>query len=428
LTHLIRLSQVETFPNSLAFLQNLLNTELGKCTLAMVTSLGLKDNYFQVSNYCNSQYCPNYSAAELLNPSSSLPSFHGEFIKQWKTMTNPLLVSKTQCSDLFQDNLFQGDVFPDKHSGYHDILVLPILLDLKVQRWILVLNSEHDINKVDLSKLMLLANFAVVSLARAEEKKQLQEMSNWRDQELKEIARLQNLLLPDVNTLIPGVELAFKFQVYKEAGGDYFDITDLSKGRENNQQHDFGVIIADVTGHGPSAAVEAAMLDAILRTYVPEPGEDDPAAVLDYINTHFFTRRSRGKFITAIIFNYDHNKKCLRYACAGHPYGYIKRGQQLLRLDKSEDIPIGVLKDYRWHNHEIDVLPQDIIFVYTDVVLETRNPQQQEFGFDRLEQNLLKAEHCPQLLVDDVTQALIDFNQSDEFCDDLTLCAIKITG
>jgi len=333
-------------------------------------------------------------------------------------MSTPHRVFKEDCIDLFQDAL----------RCYHDILVLPILLDLKVERWILVLKSANAFATLDLAKLLLLANFAVISLARTEEQKQLQEITNWREQELKEIARLQRLLLPDEGTSIPGIELAFKFQVYKEAGGDYFDIGSLSKENPLGEPHRFGAIIADVTGHGPSAAVEAAMLDAILRTYKPNAGVDseDPAAVLNYVNTHFFTRKTRGKFITAMAFAYDPILRRIRYACAGHPYGYIKRGDSLLKLDQGNDIPIGVLKEYQWTNHDITIYPNDIVFVYTDVALETRNPQQQSFGFDRLEKTLKDAQHCPHCLVDDVASALTAFSESDELEDDLTLCAIEI--
>ena len=416
--HLPQLNQVIKYPNSLAFLRSIFKTELGQCTLAMVNSLGLDKNNFQTSHYCSSSYCPIYSAAEILRPTHKNQIYYGKFIEQWKLMTNPQLFEKAQCREFFQDET----------DSYNNILVLPILLDLKVERWIIILKSEIDINQVDLGKLLLLANFAVVTLARSEEKKQLQEVTNWREKELQEIAHLQHLLLPEEGTSIPGIELAFKFQVYKEAGGDYFDISPLPKDGQSDRRPRFGGIIADVTGHGPSAAVEAAMLDAILRTFTPDESlnEDNPAAALGYVNTHFFTRKNRGKLVTALTFVYDPEFKMLRYACAGHPYGYIKRGDQIIRLDKSTDIPIGVLKEYQWTYHDVAILPHDIIFVYTDVVLETRNKQQQEFGFERLEATIKATEHCPHCLVDNVAKALTEFSGSDEFTDDLTLCAIEI--
>jgi len=416
LPHLTKLSQIENFPNSLAFLQSILSTELGDCTLAVVNSLNLDDNYFQISNYCHPHSQPAYKVAEILKRSNDQRIFCGEFIVQWQKMSSPIHVNKDQCAELFQDDL----------ATYENVLVLPILLDAKVERWVLILDAENNSHNLDLSKLNLLANFAVSSIARAEEKRKLQEITNWREQELSEISRLQHLLLPEENLSIPGIELAFKFKVYKEAGGDYFDVTSLSKDKPVGEAHNFGVMIADVTGHGPSAAVEAAMFDAILRTYKPEGNTSQPAQVMEYVNTHFFTRKNRGKFITAIAMSYSPETKTLCYACAGHPYGYIKRGSTLIRLDQGEDIPIGVLKEYQWSNHEVEVLHHDIIFLYTDVVLETRNTKQEEFGFDRLEKILIDAEPCPHCLVDDVAEALADFNESDELCDDLTLCAIEV--
>lgn len=413
---LTKLSQIESFPNSLAFLQSIFSTELGECTLAVVNTLNLEGNNFQISNYCHPNSLPKYKVAEILRRSNDQRIFSGKFIAQWQKMSSPAHVFKEHCAELFQGDL----------ANYKRVLVLPILLDAKVERWVLILASENDSLNLDLSKLNLLANFAVSSIARAEEKKKLLEITNWREQELNEISRLQHLLLPEENLAIPGIELAFKFKAYKEAGGDYFDVTSLSKDKLIDEPHQFGVMIADVTGHGPSAAVEAAMFDAILRTYKPIENVSQPAQLMNYVNTHFFTRKNRGKFVTALAMSYDPDTKILCYACAGHPFGYIKRGKTLIRLDQAQDIPIGVLKEYQWSNHEITLLHHDIIFLYTDVVLETRNSKQDEFGFDRLEKILMDAEACPHCLVDDVTEALTDFNESDELCDDLTLCAIEV--
>jgi len=417
LSQLIKLRQVDKHANAIAFLKNILNSELGECSLAMVNCLKLDNNYFQISNYCHDDYCPIYNAVEFLNPTNELRVYHGEFIEEWKNITAPFIINKSDCSSLFQDKL----------AKHQHIIVLPILLDLHIERWILVIDHDIELNLPTLEKLSLLANFAMVDLARAAEKKELEAVTNWREQELKEISRLQHLLLPEAGTEIPGIELAFKYQVYKEAGGDYFDIGSLSDDKDKTEPHFFGAIIADVTGHGPSAAVEAAMLDAILRTFKLQDEDDEPpAAVLDYVNTHFFTRKNRGKFITVIALTYDPELRRLRYACAGHPHGYIKRGNELIRLDQAEDIPIGVLKEYQWTNHDIYLQPHDIIFVYTDVVLETRSPAQEEFGFDRLEAVLQEADKCPHCVVDDVADALTLFAETDVLFDDLTLCAIEI--
>ena len=187
----------------------------------------------------------------------------------------------------------------------------------------------------------------------------------------------------------------------------------------------WGGIIADVTGHGPSAAVEAAMVDAILRTFPGGEGST-PADAVNYLNKHFFTRRDRGKFVTAMLFTYRSDSKVLKYVSAGHPNGYVKRDSQVIVLDQSKGIPVGVIQDFQWEYHEFIMQKDDILFIYTDVVLETRNPKGEEFGDDRLQQVILQSPACPHKLINEVEKELFEFNGQQALKDDLTLSAIKI--
>ena len=173
-------------------------------------------------------------------------------------------------------------------------------------------------------------------------------------------------------------------------------------------------------------------LNAILRTYDADKLQDKdqgggPAAVVEYVNKYFFTSKLRGKFITANLFYYDTNTRVLQYTSAGHPMSYVKRrGSQLICLDLSQGIPIGIMKDYQWSNGEIQLREGDILFMYTDVVLETRNAQDNEFGAARLESVIAASDACPHGVVDDVEQALYKFSGQNKLTDDLTLCAIQI--
>jgi serine phosphatase RsbU (regulator of sigma subunit) len=230
------------------------------------------------------------------------------------------------------------------------------------------------------------------------------------------------LLLPKADVNIPGIKIAFKFKAYKQAGGDYLDLFELPASPGVLR---WGGIIADVTGHGPSAAVEAAMVDAILRTFKGD-SLTTPADAANYLNHHFFTRQDRGKFVTAKLFSYSSDTCILRFVSAGHPNGLVKRGNKIFVLDESEGIPIGVLPDYVWEYHEFKMQSGDILFVYTDVVLETRNIKGLEFGEDRLIEALKNAPHCPHQLVDFVENELIEFSGGVNLKDDLTLSAILL--
>ena len=412
---LAQLSRSESYSNPLSVLLNVVETEIRHFKLAMLVAHKLPPASFQVTGFCNSHYCPIYTAEAMLSRSSEYPVLEGEFIEAWKTLCEPQVISCSQCPALFQNEL--------KYFG--EAIVIPIWMEGLVERWIVLVDYQSNPTVPNLQNLSLVLNYALTNILRAEQKRQLDKARKWIDEELAEISRLQALLLPPENIKIPGVEIAFKFKTYQQAGGDYLDLFDLSNLAQDKESFRWGGVIADVTGHGPSAAVEAAMVDAIFRTFHGHE-ETTPADAANYLNENFFTRRDRGKFVTAKLFSYRSDKQTLRYVSAGHPNGYIKRGDQVFVLDQSQGIPIGVLQDYQWKCHEFKVEPGDVLFVYTDVVLETRNPEEQEFGSEKLFETLQKAPECPHQLVNFVEQCLIDFSETSTFNDDLTLCAIKI--
>jgi len=418
----VKLSCDKTYANPLSVLMDVVKTEIAQFKLVMICSHGLEAEAFQITGSCNDHHCPVYTAEEMLNGSPDFQILNGRFIEQWKIECVPREVTRNEHQDLFQGEL----------DGFEVALVIPIWMSGEVERWIVLVDyklvsqvDERRKAKLDFNKLALLINYALTNILRSEQKRQLDKARLWIDQELREISRLQSLLLPDKELKIDGVELAFTFKSFHEAGGDYLDLFQLPSISKSTSFTRWGGIIADVTGHGPSAAVEAAMVDAILRTF---PGNDNssPADAANYLNKHFFTRRDRGKFVTAMLFTYQEDTRLLKYVSAGHPNAYIKRKNEVIILDQSKGIPIGVLQNYQWEYQEFEILPNDILFIYTDVVLETRDHDAEEFGSERLLKILQEAPVCPHKLINHVEQALLDFNGETELKDDLTLSAIKI--
>ncbi len=76
------------------------------------------------------------------------------------------------------------------------------------------------------------------------------------DRELKTIAEIQRSLLPGSTPEIPTLGLSAYYRTSTHAGGDYYDFFDLGEGR-------WGILIADVSGHGTPSAVVMAITHAI---------------------------------------------------------------------------------------------------------------------------------------------------------------------
>ena len=91
------------------------------------------------------------------------------------------------------------------------------------------------------------------------------------ERELKVVADIQRSLLPQVLPKIPNLELAAYYRTSRWAGGDYYDFFPLPDGR-------WGILVADVSGHGTPAAVMMAICHSLAHS-LPGPA-DPPSAML----------------------------------------------------------------------------------------------------------------------------------------------------
>src|SRR5207253_1299364 len=94
---------------------------------------------------------------------------------------------------------------------------------------------------------------ATHNLVLAEELRQAYEAV---DRELVAVADIQRSLLPAKLPKIPTMDLAAHYQTSRRAGGDYYDFFPLAEGK-------WGIIVADVSGHGTPAAVLMAITHCI---------------------------------------------------------------------------------------------------------------------------------------------------------------------
>ncbi len=386
-------------------------------------------------------------------------SNNGLGLRQWQvtaqycphkgTITEtPLLFSANPKGPHFRDEFFDGlseSATPEAASPlpvglktvlgpylgqFNAVIALPIYISGSVENWVLLFHPDAaGFADIDFTSLTAVANLAAAYVVRLNDVAELRHANAWIERELDEIANIQWTLLPQEDRHIPGMISAFGFNTFARAGGDYFDLVSLRSHPERDAEPDvWGAIIADVAGHGASAAVEAAMLDAILRTYSGRVS-DGPACVLNYVNRHLFTRRIRGTFTTTFIANFHRPSRTLRYSNAGHPPALLKPASDpanVTPLTGGEGIPLGVEKSYAWTDEQRQLEVDDTLFLYTDGVIETRDANGQTFGVDRLRAILAASPSEPRALVDAVQQSLLAFRGSEPQRDDYTLLAIQV--
>lgn len=207
--------------------------------------------------------------------------------------------------------------------------------------------------------------------------RELREANAALEREMRVIADIQQSLLPRATPLIPGVSLAAHYQASSAAGGDYYDFFELPEGR-------WGLMIADVAGHGAPAAVLMAILHALAHHLPAHPVE--PGATLALLNARLHDRYVGGaaQFVTAFYAVFDPASRRLRYACAGHNPPLLRSADGVRPLDDAQGLPLGVLDDAAFIEGSLTLEPGDLLFMHTDGITESRSRSGEMYGTERL--------------------------------------------
>lgn len=160
-------------------------------------------------------------------------------------------------------------------------------------------------------------------------------------------------------------------------GGDYFDVFEIKPGI-------FGIIIADVSGHGVSSALIMSMVKALLKTFAET--HDGPQKTLERINTIFQSQIKTTNFVTVFYATIDTNTNTFTYTSAGHcPTLLIDKKNQMMKKLKADGLFLGVFPDMMLHETRIPFEPHsNRIILYTDGLTEAMNSHDVMFDIGRL--------------------------------------------
>lgn len=241
------------------------------------------------------------------------------------------------------------------------------------------------------------------------------------DRELRLVADIQRSLLPRTMPTIPGLGLAAHYQTSQWAGGDYYDFFPLPDGR-------WGILIADVSGHGTPAAVLMAVLHSLAHSHPGAPAP--PATLLRYVNGHLASRYTseNDAFVTAFYGIFDPVRRVLQYASAGHNPPRLKRCEDgsVFALDAAGDLPLGLFPGQEFQEATLNLRPGDQIVFYTDGITEATSAAGTMFGTERLDQALANCHLDAQGLIDGVLSALESWTGGQAAADDRTMVVAKV--
>ena len=254
-------------------------------------------------------------------------------------------------------------------------------------------------------------------LSRRHLERELRQSRDRLDKELVGAALMQRQLLPPAMPAHPSISFGTYYQTSRHAGGDYYDVLPLGGDR-------FGILVADVSGHGAPAAIVMAMIRAVVHTY---PGvADDPVEVLHYINRHFQFLWDTSMYATAIYAVVDAARGTLRLASAGHPLPLKARcgdGVTPITLDTTMCLLWNELEKVPCADFPLTRGDRWVFF--TDGITDRQSPDGTLFDLEGLSPAV--GRYCgktPAAIVDAIISELDAFSDGVEPEDDQTLLVI----
>ena len=247
-------------------------------------------------------------------------------------------------------------------------------------------------------------------------------------------ARIQQSFLPTEDPGFEGVRFAWKYEPCDELAGDTLNVIPL------DDTH-VAVYVLDVSGHGVASSLLSVALSRLMTRLTASDSilwdeADDrpstPSEVVDELARRFPYDIETGQYFTLAYGILDVKRKQLTYTSAGHvPLILARPGSNAAQLDSTGPpvalVPSEIMPSV-YTESVVDLAPGDRLYLYSDGIPEAANPEEEQFGEERLGE--LLTELLPQAL-DDTLGLLVDQVRSwcggADFDDDVTILAIEIT-
>jgi sigma-B regulation protein RsbU (phosphoserine phosphatase) len=261
--------------------------------------------------------------------------------------------------------------------------IVPVIHEEKPLSYLLISkppnSSTQDSDSLNLSFVQTIANIISVAIENKSlaKKSLVQERIN---KELEVAREMQKLLFPTDLPTNKKMDISARYIPRHAIGGDYYDFIPLG-------DEEYIMCIADVSGKGISAALLMANFQATIRTVLKYQNFELPF-LMEELNKKVVRATHGEKFITFFIAHYNGFTHELKYVNAGHNHPILYQNKETFMLE-SGCTGLGMLDELPSVKvGHLIINPNSSLVLYTDGIVELENEEGEQFGLERLLQNV----------------------------------------
>lgn len=291
--------------------------------------------------------------------------------------------------------------------------------------------------------LIFIIVLALMILKIVRANKKINQQRLWLEKQNKEIRAsiryaktIQQAILPSSSEIEKYFDPFIVYWPKDIVSGDFYWITT----HEINKVKSVYFAVVDCTGHGVPGAFMSMIGSRLLDEIVTEKKVDSPAEILGMLNQMVRTAlrqeetdNNDGMDLALCKLELHPDKKQkITYAGAKRPLYIIKNKENKLITHRGDRKSIGGYslskREITFTNYDIEVEKGDMIYLFSDGIIDQNSPDRKKFGRVRLEEAFVdSAKLAPEDQKKLIENSLREYMQNEEQRDDIALVGLKIT-
>ncbi len=356
----------------------------------------------------------------------------GYFIMTYSTKNISEAINKTINKSIFLSFILGAVILITSFLYIRQLIILPLTdlekssLKIAQNEFIQTKKRMSVFGEDEIDSLINNFNHMVVQIIKfIDEQKEQQRMTN----ELEMARIVQESLIPNAKNLRVGYfEISSFFQAASECGGDWWHFYPLAHNK-------ILIMLGDVTGHG----TPSGMLTAAVKGYcdsIYSKNEINPAKILEELDIVVRHSGDKDHFMTMFAAIIDPHAEIIIFANAAHNFPFLINKDKEKNNIKASSLVIngkrlGYINDFEKDNifeissHKFSA--GDILFIYSDGIVDAKNKNKQLYSDRRLRKALVSKEFKnTSEMIDTIVNDLNSFAENEEFDDDVTFVCCKM--
>ncbi|MGA1867364.1 MAG: SpoIIE family protein phosphatase [bacterium] len=345
--------------------------------------------------------------------------------------SSPLIkLLREEKKELHKDSLYGSPHYTNLREEVYQLfeslrsqLILPFVTHNQLSGFMSLgdIKSGRDYNISDIEFLKIIAGQTAIALENVSLFQDRIEREKLKE-ELKIAGDIQKRMLPEAYPETKDISIYANIIPSMEIGGDFYDFVEIPSQNGNG----WGIVLGDVSGHGISGALLMSAAHSICQNQVMLLKEVIP--VMEEAN-RLMIRETKKKAFVALFLAHLLPDKRISIINAGNPSPlyYNSKSKEARFLENDGDrFPLGIMDDPEYIPLTISLEEGDVIFFYTDGMVEQQNKEGELFSYERLKEYFVRFISLdPEEIANRIVTELRHFAGTTSFEDDTTMIIIK---